>query len=96
MPPKETIEKINALGIAIGISSTGGDDDYISLADIARYKSDEPKMVVQNWMRNRNTIEFLGVWESLHNPDFKGIEFDAVREQAEAVDIGTFTRMLLD
>ena len=82
MPPKETLEKINALGITIGISSTGGDDDYISLTDIARYKSDEPKMVIQNWMRNRNTIEFLGVWESLHNPDFKGIEFDAFREQA--------------
>lgn len=82
MAPKEAIEKINALGIEIGVASTGGGDDYISLTDIARYKSDEPKMVVQNWMRNRNTIEFLGVWESLHNPDFKGIEFDAFREQA--------------
>lgn len=82
MAPKEAIEKINALGIEIGVASTGSGDDYISLTDIARYKSDEPKMVVQNWMRNRNTIEFLGVWESLHNPDFKGIEFDAFREEA--------------
>lgn len=81
MAPKEAIEKINALGIEIGVASTGSGDDYISLTDIARYKSDEPKMVVQNWMRNRNTIEFLGVWESLHNPDFKGIEFDAFRER---------------
>lgn len=82
MAPKEAIEKISALGIEIGVASTGSGDDYISLTDIARYKSDEPKMVVQNWMRNRNTIEFLGVWESLHNPDFKGIEFDAFREEA--------------
>lgn len=82
MAPKETVEKIEALGIQIGVASTGDDDDYISLTDIARYKSDEPKMVIQNWMRNRNTIEFLGVWESLHNPDFKGIEFDAFRKQA--------------
>ena len=78
----EANEKINALGVQIGVSSTGTRDDYISLTDIARYKSDEPKMVIQNWMRNRNTIEFLGVWEGLHNPDFKGIEFDAFRKAA--------------
>lgn len=78
----EANEKINALGVQIGVSSTGTRDNYISLTDIARYKSDEPKMVIQNWMRNRNTIEFLGVWEGLHNPDFKGIEFDAFRKEA--------------
>lgn len=78
----EANEKINALGVQIGVSSTGTRDDYISLTDIARYKSDEPKMVIQNWMRNRNTIEFLGVWEGLHNSDFKGIEFDAFRKEA--------------
>lgn len=78
----EANEQINALGVQIGVSSTGTRDDYISLTDIARYKSDEPKMVIQNWMRNRNTIEFLGVWEGLHNPDFKGIEFDAFRKEA--------------
>lgn len=78
----EANEKINALGVQISVSSTGTRDDYISLTDIARYKSDEPKMVIQNWMRNRNTIEFLGVWEGLHNPDFKGIEFDAFRKEA--------------
>lgn len=78
----EANEKIDALGVQIGVSSTGTRDDYISLTDIARYKSDEPKMVIQNWMRNRNTIEFLGVWEGLHNPDFKGIEFDAFRKEA--------------
>ena len=56
------------------------DKDYISLTDIARYKdSDEPKDVVKNWMRSRSTINFLGAWEKINNPNFKGVEFDAFR-----------------
>lgn len=52
-------------------------NDFISLTDIARYKNPhEPKDVVKNWMRSRTTIEFLGIWEQLNNPDFKGVEFD--------------------
>lgn len=47
------------------------DTDYISLTDIAKYKSDGPTLVIGNWMRNRNTIEYLGVWESLYNLNFK-------------------------
>jgi hypothetical protein len=55
-----------------------GEDDFISLTDIARNKNaEEPKDVVKNWMRSRTTIEFLGVWEQLNNPDFKGVEFDS-------------------
>jgi len=51
--------------------------EYISITDIARYKNpDEPKDVVKNWMRSRSTIEFLGLWEKIHNPSFKGVEFD--------------------
>ena len=51
--------------------------DFISLTDIARAKNaDEPKDVVKNWLRSRNTIEFLGLWEQINNPDFKGVEFD--------------------
>ena len=52
------------------------ENDYISLTDIARYKSDEPTAVIANWMRNRNTIEYLGIWESLYNPNFKHLEFE--------------------
>lgn len=53
-------------------------EDYISLTDIARNKNaDEPKDVVKNWMRSKATIEFLGLWEQLNNPDFKGVEFDS-------------------
>jgi hypothetical protein len=70
--------KINAQGTEITVLSQGTDDDYISLTDIARYKNrHEPKDVVSNWFRLRNTIEYLGIWERIHNPSFKGVEFDA-------------------
>lgn len=61
---------------------TVGDEDYISLTDLARHKSDEPNTVIGNWMRNRNTIEYLGVWEQLYNPDFKPLEFEGFKIQA--------------
>ena len=59
------------------------DDDYISLTDIAKHKEpDRSDHVIQNWMRNRNTIEFLGVWERLNNADFKPLEFEGIRNKA--------------
>lgn len=55
----------------------------MSLTDIARAKNpDEPKDVVKNWLRSRQTIEFLGLWESINNPNFKGVEFDSFRQEA--------------
>ncbi len=58
-------------------------DDYISLTDIAKYKdTQEANEIIRNWLRNRNTIEFLGIWEKIHNNDFKPIEFDGFRKQA--------------
>ncbi len=56
--------------------------DFISLTDIAKYKTDDPNVVIANWLRNRNTVEFLGVWETLYNPDFKPLEFEGFRKQA--------------
>lgn len=57
--------------------------DYISLTDMARFKDAErTNYIIQNWIRNRSTIEYLGVWEQLNNPDFKGIEFDAFKKEA--------------
>ena len=58
------------------------ENDYISLTDIARHKSDDPTAVIGNWMRNRNTIEYLGVWESLYNPQFNPLEFEGFRREA--------------
>lgn len=78
-------EAIHANGNEIAVISQGGEQDYISLTDIARYKNpDEPKDVVKNWMRSRATIEFLGLWEQLNNPCFNGVEFDSFRNAAGA------------
>lgn len=56
------------------------DEDYISLTDMVKKFGDNA--IIYQWMRNRNTVEFIGVWEQLHNPKFKGIEFDTFKKQA--------------
>jgi len=59
------------------------EEDYICLTDIARHRDAERgDYIIQNWMRNRNTIEFLGIWEQLNNPEFNSIEFDGIRNQS--------------
>lgn len=63
------MEKITVQNTSVMIISINK-NDYISLTDIAKYKSDDPTAVIGNWMRNRNTIEYLGIWESLYNPNF--------------------------
>jgi KilA-N domain len=68
---------IHVKGIGIATLQHNG-EDYISLTDIAREKNaNEPKDVVKNWMRSKTTIEFMGIWEQLNNPNFKGVEFDS-------------------
>lgn len=74
----------HANGIDICIYTQDFENEFISLTDIARYKSEDPAAVIQNWMRNRDVIEFLGLWERLHNPDFKPLEFEGFRKQAGA------------
>ena len=57
--------------------------DYICITDIAKQKNDiDPNGVIGNWMRNRNTVEFLGIWETLHNPNFNPVEFEGFRKEA--------------
>ena len=76
-------DTIHAKGIDISIYTTNFENEFISLTDIAKYRNeDDPRFVIQNWMRNRNTIEFLGVWEELHNPNFNRVQFEAVRNEA--------------
>lgn len=65
MTKKTVKEKIHAKGFDITIYTEDFQNEYISLTDIARYKSDEPFIVINNWMRSKDTIEFLGLWESL-------------------------------
>ena len=75
--------------ISIGISSNRN-DDYICISDIAKAKGGNTisKDVIKNWLRNRNTLEFLGTQESIYNPDFNGVEFDSFTKQA---GLHTFT-----
>ena len=62
---------------------TQKEEDYICLTDIARSKDPgRTDYLISNWMRNRNTVEFLGIWEKLHNPGFNPIEFDGIKKQA--------------
>ena len=59
------------------------DKEYISLTDLARYADDEePRIPIQNWMRNKDVILYLGLWEKLNNENFKGVEFDAFKNGA--------------
>ena len=82
MPKKETV---TAQGTEITVIAREADDDFLSLTDIARYKNPlEPNVVVANWLRLYNTIEFLGVWERLYNPDFKPLEFEGFMREAGA------------
>ena len=74
--------KLKVLGKEIAVQSLQ-EADYICITDMARYKdADRTDYIIQNWLRNRNTIEFLGIWEQLNNPDFNPIEFEGFRKQA--------------
>lgn len=76
-------EKISAKGFDIEVYTEDFKNDYISLTDIAKYKNtDDPRFIIQNWMRNRNTLEFIGLWEALNNPNFNRVQFDTFRNEA--------------
>ena len=80
--PKTSKKSIDVQGTAVMVL-TQASDDYISLTDIAKHKEpDRSDQVIQNWMRNRNTIEFLGVWERLNNASFKPLEFEGFKTRA--------------
>ena len=75
-PKKSTIE-VQGTDITILSKELG---DYISLTDMAKKFGDD--VLIYSWMRNRNTLELIGIWEQIHNPDFKGLEFETFRKQA--------------
>lgn len=72
---------ITVQGIDIAVASIK-DEDYISLTDMANFKDNDAFSIIGHWMRNRNTLEYLGVWETLHNPNFKPTEFDRFKKEA--------------
>ncbi|OGC11344.1 DNA-binding protein [candidate division WOR-1 bacterium RIFOXYA12_FULL_52_29] len=73
-------KKVVVQGSQIGILLRDGDNDFISLTDMTKKFGDD--VLIYQWMRNRNTVEFLGIWEQIHNPDFKGVEFETFKKQA--------------
>lgn len=76
-------ETLHAKGLEISIYTEDFRNEYISLTDIAKYRNaDDPRFVIQNWMRARDVIDFLGIWELLHNPDFNRVNFEAVKNEA--------------
>ncbi|MEA3362279.1 MAG: KilA-N domain-containing protein [Thermodesulfobacteriota bacterium] len=74
--------KIEVKGIEVTFVQTQ-QEDFICITDIAKFKNpDAPRDIIKNWMRSKNTIELLGLWEKLNNPDFKQVEFDLFRNEA--------------
>jgi len=73
-------KKVIVQGSQIEVLLRDGDDDFISLTDMAKKFGDD--VLIYQWMRNRNTVEFLGIWEQIHNPEFKGIEFETFKKLA--------------
>ena len=79
---KEKKSKIEVQGLEIAVVNQSN-NDYISLTDIAKHKDNaQTDDIIKNWLRNRNTIELLGFWEMIYNPNFKPVEFDGFRKQA--------------
>ncbi len=80
---------ITVQNIPVGVVMDGS-NDYICISDLAKAKAGNTvaKDVVKNWLRNRNTLEFLGTWENIYNPNFKGVEFDSIKSKA---GLHTFT-----
>ncbi len=75
-------KKIEVLSREVRVAGVNG-QDYVSLTDIARYKNaDASDDLIRNWLRNRNTLEFLGIWEQINNPDFNSVEFDGIKTMA--------------
>ena len=76
-------DTIHANGIDISVYSEDLQNDYISLTDIAKKREGEyPGYVIQNWLRNKSTVAFVGLWELIHNPNFNCVEFEAIKNEA--------------
>ena len=75
------MQKVNVKDTSVSVIKYD-ETEFISLTDIAKFKSEEPNAVIANWLRNRNTIEYLGIWETLYNTDFKPLEFEGFKKEA--------------
>ena len=85
-------QEIDVKGTSVRIVKFGV-EDYVCITDMAKSKSDDAQQTISNWMRNRMTIEYLGLWEKLYNPDFKPLEFEGFRKDSGP---NSFTMMIQD
>jgi hypothetical protein len=85
--------KINVKNTEVTVIQING-IDYISLTDIAKFKTTDPNAVIGNWIRNRNTIEYLRIWECLYNPLFKPLEFEGFKKE-EFYDYSKFILLII-
>ena len=84
--------KLNIQGVEVTFTKTK-QEDFICITDIAKYKNpDAPADIIKNWLRSKNTIELLGLWEKLHNPDFKLVEFDQFKNEAGYNHFNSFVK----
>ena len=74
------MKKVSVLGTEIAVYQQE-DSDYISLTDMVK-STEGGSVVIENWLRNKNTVEFLGIWEQIYNPDFNSLEFEGIKNQA--------------
>ena len=82
MQAKIAKETLHAQGLEIAIYTQDFKNEYVSLTDIAKYRSIQPSITIHNWLRGRDIVEFLGLWETLHNPNFNLIDFDKFKTDA--------------
>ena len=77
--------KLNVINNKVSVMIVNN-TDYISLTDLARYANpEEPKIPIQTWMKNKDVVSYLGLWESIHNENFKGHEFTTFEKEAERI-----------
>jgi hypothetical protein len=79
-PGEACMKKVSVLGTEIAVYQQE-DSDYISLTDMVK-STEGGSVVIENWLRNKNTVEFLGIWEQIYNPDFNSLEFEGIKNQA--------------
>ena len=75
------VQELEVRGTSVRVVKIDG-NDFVCLTDMAKLKSEDPSFTINHWMRNRMTIEYLGLWESLYNPDFKPTEFGRFKEES--------------
>ena len=80
--------ELDIRGTVVRVVKISG-EDFVCLTDMAKLKSEDAQQTISNWMRNRMTLEYLGLWEELYNPDFKPLGFEGVRKEVELNHIHT-------